>query len=95
VQLGGRAVSTDEEQATVFALASYWYETTPRQRAEALFPGRHPDYLAEWTERMRDIATAVGAMSGDTLARFTDLVVTQERRAFAREWVRANREAGL
>lgn len=62
--------------AVCWALAAYLYNHSPDELARQLFPGRHPDYLGEWTFRFsKGFAFAIGKMSEDTLKRFVDLAL--------------------
>jgi hypothetical protein len=62
--------------AAVHAVACLFHQNAPKELAELLMPGRHPDYLAEWTYRFaRGIGVAVGKMDEKTFRRFVDLAI--------------------
>jgi len=64
--------------AAVYAVACKLYNTGAVKMAEDLFPGRHPDYLDEWTERfMSGFARAVSHMDEETFRRFVDLALAE------------------
>lgn len=56
-----------------WAVAAYEYNASPLERAKALFPDAHPDYLTEWCDRfLRGFAFAVGKMDNNTLRRYVE-----------------------
>ena len=66
--------------AAVRAVAGYLYWTAPHDLAELLFPGRHPEYLKEWTERFKlGFPAAVAHMDRATFKRFVDLAIENAR----------------
>jgi len=64
------------ELAAVWAVAARLYAVTPDELAGNLFPGRHPSYLAEWSNRFeRGFAFAVARMDNDTFRHFVEQAV--------------------
>ena len=68
--------------AAVHAVACKLYNTPGLALAGELFPGRHPDYIAEWAERFETgFGYAVAKMDGETFRRFVDLCEAHEGNA--------------
>ena len=71
--------------AAVCMVAVKLYNTSPIKLAGQLFPGRHPSYIEEWSERFaRGLEYAIGKMDDDTFRRFVDLCDEHEVEALAR-----------
>jgi hypothetical protein len=62
-------------RATVRAVAMYVYHTSAVTAARDLFPGRHPDYLAEKADAfMRSFGRFYGSLDGENQTKLADLI---------------------
>ena len=62
-------------RAAIEALALYTYNLSPQQWVEDVFPGRHPDYVAEKTRlAARSFASFYGALDLENQRRCADAI---------------------
>lgn len=72
--------STTRDWEVANALMSWFYSTSGEEAAEAVFPGRHPDYLAEKASLYQRSYTAFwGSLDLKNQERLIDIAMSEYR----------------